>query len=353
MNFERRFTDCAVHNDFNALFDATLLAQPSNRRAVVHKNFFNQVDEHGSGPLHYAASVGDIRASEVLLAHGAHPDLPDKHGFTALMWASEKGHLDIVQTLVDKYRASVNQQNENGETALFLAVSSGHDAVVRYLLVNGADANVASVTDECNTPLQCAVASDRLDLVELLLNFGAWLEQQDLAGETALHLAVREEKVSLVEYLLRRGANANQQNEDDESPRDLAEEFGTHQIRILFRQSSVGKSQNNTFTSSVTFLNSSMDDCMDEDTDNIRGRMEQMNVSGSNASGGAGMYHISGSALRSSLGSGSMSPLSVSPSANSFAFSSSIEAHGWKPQPPMMLSSSGLPAPHVVLHVGH
>jgi len=336
MTFESTFSECARHNDFAAIFGS----QPT--RAIVHKAFFNSLDENGRAPLHYAVSAGDIRMSEVLLANGAHPDLADQSGFTALMWASEKGHLALVQLLVDKYRACVNQQSANGESAIFLAVSAGHLEITQYLLQNGADPNVATLADECNTALQAAVATDRLDLVETLLNNGAWLEQQDLVGETALHLAVREEKIPMVDYLLRRGANPGQQNEDDETPRDLAEEFGCSQIRVLFRQLGGGNKEDN--SSAYTFLRTSGGDDEESDdmvvcnTSGIEGRLGQMNVSDSNSQGG--IHHISGSALRSSFGSGQLSPLSGSPGTNFLSFSSSTDAPGWKRQP-MMLSSSG------------
>ena len=58
-------------------------------------------------------------------------------GFTALMFASGNGHLEIVQLLL-KAKAKPDLQTENGETALYLAVMKGHPDIVQLLLEYGA-----------------------------------------------------------------------------------------------------------------------------------------------------------------------------------------------------------------------
>ena len=59
-------------------------------------------------------------------------DHQNKMGFTALMHASENGHEDCVKELLDA-DANVELRNENGESALDLARSSGHHAIARIL----------------------------------------------------------------------------------------------------------------------------------------------------------------------------------------------------------------------------
>jgi uncharacterized protein len=54
------------------------------------------------------------------------------------MWASEKGHVDVVQALLAK-GAEVNAKNNNGATALIWASIQGHVDVVQALLAKGAD----------------------------------------------------------------------------------------------------------------------------------------------------------------------------------------------------------------------
>jgi len=59
----------------------------------------------------------------------------DPQGFTALMRASMKGHIEVSNLLI-KNKANINIANHNGESALFLAASNGHEKVVSLLATN-------------------------------------------------------------------------------------------------------------------------------------------------------------------------------------------------------------------------
>lgn len=59
-------------------------------------------------------------------------------GWTPLYLAAVNGHLDAVKLLVERYGCDVEVRNTNGETALVVAASHGHEAVMEYLLEHGA-----------------------------------------------------------------------------------------------------------------------------------------------------------------------------------------------------------------------
>ena len=60
-------------------------------------------------------------------------------GTTALMWACEEGHLEIVRCLVE-HGANLNAATtDGGMTALMWACEMGHMDIVRLLLQHGAD----------------------------------------------------------------------------------------------------------------------------------------------------------------------------------------------------------------------
>ena len=69
-----------------------------------------------------------------LLEHGASPNCvePVKKA-PLLQWASDKGCLDIVDLLV-KYKADVNKRDGDGDTPLMAACRKGHMEVVEFLL---------------------------------------------------------------------------------------------------------------------------------------------------------------------------------------------------------------------------
>jgi len=74
----------------------------------------------------------------LLLRKGADMNSRTKHGNTAFMRASIKGHLDIVRLLLDNDGVDVNYQNNFGSTALMYASEKGHTDVVEFLLQKGA-----------------------------------------------------------------------------------------------------------------------------------------------------------------------------------------------------------------------
>ncbi len=59
---------------------------------------------------------------------------------TALLWAADMGHLDVLNLLVH-YGASLEAVDENGLTALLWAADRGHVACVKALLQANIDVN--------------------------------------------------------------------------------------------------------------------------------------------------------------------------------------------------------------------
>src|SRR3989338_113941 len=68
---------------------------------------------------------------------GAKKDATDKSGFTPLMLACMRGHLEIVEMLVAA-GANKEMQNQHGFTPLMLTCQAGHREVVLLLLAHGA-----------------------------------------------------------------------------------------------------------------------------------------------------------------------------------------------------------------------
>ncbi|MBW01197.1 Ankyrin repeat domain-containing protein 29, partial [Eschrichtius robustus] len=61
-------------------------------------------------------------------------------GGTALLAASQYGHMKVVETLL-KHGANIHDQLYDGATALFLAAQGGYLDVIRLLLSSGAKVN--------------------------------------------------------------------------------------------------------------------------------------------------------------------------------------------------------------------
>jgi ankyrin repeat protein len=68
-----------------------------------------------------AAKNGDLPKAEAALKAGADVNAKtDYVGITALMWASDKGHLETVKWLTAN-KADVNAKTKDGKTALIMA----------------------------------------------------------------------------------------------------------------------------------------------------------------------------------------------------------------------------------------
>lgn len=60
------------------------------------------------------------------------PDLADEYGMTAIITASQEGHVDAVNMLFNG-GADLSFKNIDGETALMIASKNGHTDIVNYI----------------------------------------------------------------------------------------------------------------------------------------------------------------------------------------------------------------------------
>lgn len=94
-------------------------------------------DADGYTALMYATNTGSLEVAEALLSAGADPNAADVQASTPLMFASQHGHLNIVRRLLAA-GADPNRRGDHGLTALGFAQQNGHDAVIAALIEAGA-----------------------------------------------------------------------------------------------------------------------------------------------------------------------------------------------------------------------
>jgi serine/threonine-protein phosphatase 6 regulatory ankyrin repeat subunit B len=80
------------------------------------------------------AFYGNHKQVRAKLQAGDNVNAQRDDGITALFFASQEGHLEIVSALLLHSKVVVNVQQEDGRTALFIASEEGHVEVVRALL---------------------------------------------------------------------------------------------------------------------------------------------------------------------------------------------------------------------------
>lgn len=131
----------------------------------------NQLDLDNRPALVIAAVGGNAEIAKMLLDARATPDLRDREGRTPLMWASERGHVGVVQALIAG-RANLNLiERSTSSTALMLAAREGHLRVVEALVQAKVDLTPTDATGR--TALAIAEAANRRAIADYLRRNGA------------------------------------------------------------------------------------------------------------------------------------------------------------------------------------
>jgi ankyrin repeat protein len=168
--------------------------------------------------LYDAAQRGDVEKVRMLLARGANFNVIDKiSGQTPLTIAAYFGHIETVKLLLD-HGVPVDQQNNDGATALVFAASTEFAAsnadseLVRLLLARGADVNHRDKYGR--TPLFEAACHDcKPGNAQLLLAKGADVNAQDNKGKTAFYYAQINANQGVIAVLVKAGANGGKMPE--------------------------------------------------------------------------------------------------------------------------------------------
>mmetsp|Transcript_17289 Transcript_17289/g.38366 ORF Transcript_17289/g.38366 Transcript_17289/m.38366 type:complete len:420 (-) Transcript_17289:89-1348(-) len=90
-------------------------------------------DEGHKKGLFERANKGHVQVVQLLLKYGAQPDMRDKDGITAIMFACYHGHFGAVQKLLIE-GSNADFMSREGKTALQLARSSGHDSSAQIII---------------------------------------------------------------------------------------------------------------------------------------------------------------------------------------------------------------------------
>lgn len=98
-----------------------------------------QTDTTKDTPLKRATEFKQLAIVNLLLTHGAKPDLADYHGNTPLMTASYQGDDEIAAALLEAGASPNIAEETYGYTPLINAAWKGHANIVKRLLAAGAD----------------------------------------------------------------------------------------------------------------------------------------------------------------------------------------------------------------------
>ncbi|XP_021339218.1 serine/threonine-protein phosphatase 6 regulatory ankyrin repeat subunit B-like isoform X2 [Mizuhopecten yessoensis] len=173
-------------------------------------------------PLIMAARESRTEVAALLCQHSSSDvNLTDRQGRTALHYAACNGNDEMTAILIQG-GASSNSVDEDGITPLYTACKHGHTAVVRRILLAGADKSISMSSRSNNNgfyPLHIAVLQCHIDVVRLLCHTNpAMVDTRTVTGKTPLILACHNGRRDIVLFLLRCGADPNANDSFHQTP---------------------------------------------------------------------------------------------------------------------------------------
>ena len=155
------------------LFTAVLHGNDEVAKMMINEGAnTNYAQKNRKTVLHYASEQGHAGVVKLLLDAGSFINQKTSEYYTPLHYASQNGHVDVVELLLEKH-ALMNGHTNSGFSPLHLASMHGYSSVVEILLKAGAFLHITTTTSNKMTPLQVAISNGKLDVVKLLLIYGA------------------------------------------------------------------------------------------------------------------------------------------------------------------------------------
>ncbi len=218
--------------------------------STITRNHIKDQPENTINNINFLLAIAEVESKKV---HDG--------GWTNLMISSFKGETELVEFWVNN-GADIDAMKNDGDTALSLAICGNSLEAADSLLRNGADINLKTQynwsylkwavfeasCEDCgiemvqiildhgakineldeagDTALNEAASLGMLDIVKLLIERGAKVDVPNNEGETALLQTARYSYVDVVKYLLESGANYYHKNYKGNSALDIAKEEG-------------------------------------------------------------------------------------------------------------------------------
>ena len=190
-----------------AMFTCVLPMASAQR--LVERDEENSTDTNGVAvkSLHEAAESGDLEQVKSLIAEGA--DINASQGdktWTPLAAGARAGHAEIVRVLLTN-GAEVDLA-DSYYTPLYYAIWADDNASVKALIAAGANVNVVPDAKDF-PPLAYAIWQNHVDNVKALLDAGAALNYVDERGHTPLYWAAFASGKDVLDLILTRGDYEN------------------------------------------------------------------------------------------------------------------------------------------------
>ncbi|XP_041452510.1 SH3 and multiple ankyrin repeat domains protein 3-like isoform X4 [Lytechinus variegatus] len=179
--------------------------------------------EEATGETPLTIAVAMDRSEDVLKAlvnGGAHLDFRNRHGFTAVHRAVQKGNIKSLDILLD-LGASPNSKDDRGLSPLYYSIVTDSETNITELLLKDC-AEVSPVDSQGWGLIHYACRYGRVRSLKLLLLYGANISLANEAGNTPLHVSALYSQEECAHMLMDRGADRAAKNKANQTPFQVA-----------------------------------------------------------------------------------------------------------------------------------
>lgn len=192
-----------VQDIFSREFSEISLKENEN---IEGKDRSENIPQDKLSPLHTAAQHNQLEIAKLLIQRGADPDNAEQFPYSALYIAVCKGYVDIAELFLRSGADPNERVNYQGKFSCYLmhcAVLSNNIRMINILVENGAKVNLYDKNG--NSPLALAVYLHQPPTIDYFLKLGAFTNSLQ-SKVHPLHLAVANSDAETVSKLLRFGA---------------------------------------------------------------------------------------------------------------------------------------------------
>ena len=186
----------------------------------IQLNMVSTGSDYLDNELHRAASKNNTAFAILLIDYGASINIENKEGRTPLYVASSHGHNSFIEFLLTEGADINKKETLKGNSPLHIAIKNRYRKTALILISKGADINSQNSNGEA--PLHIAVKNRFTEVTEDLLDGGADTDIQDHNGDSPLHIAADCNNLHIAELLLKRGARKSLKNNNEQTPLDIA-----------------------------------------------------------------------------------------------------------------------------------
>ncbi len=198
-----------------------------------------QFNEKGLTPLWLSVFKNDTTAVNLLLNNGADLNFLEKNGMHPIMVGCIANSVESVEILL-KRGADVNWKSSasRNQQPIRFASQGGSLELIKLLLSYGAD--MESTPDDRGTPLLASLHAGKFDIAEFYFQNGANVKAIGRDGECVIHEAIKSKNPNMVKLALKYGTPLDLTDPDGKTTWQLAKKSGNSEIKALIKDAIKG-----------------------------------------------------------------------------------------------------------------